>query len=334
MKWELEVGCGKCQHRYRATPWKALDVVANPGLRDALVAPAFNVTRCPACGSANRADAPFILWEAYFNAVVLAQRFQIAQAIEVIKTLLIETRPSRTDLPDLVIVVGVFEQLMKALTNPNLTRIRIPIGDLLRRDWSGVTHPLEDAADALIRRGMPDRAFMLYAEVIRHVPELYADADVKEKFLMSAHLAGDRIPPEQIDSRTALEQAQEYDEKLGGMADPAKFLVPYQVEYCPIDEAPHMGQEFLEGDQHASVVAMKHIELPRMGDYEHVRGCLLVKFLLSATENWLGTLEPGLERWQMLNQMQFDLRWPRLHPNSKDELRSWFHSFTGANIIG
>jgi len=332
MKWDLELACRKCGKPYVATPWKALDVVTNPGLRDVITAPDFNMNGCPACGYSQAVNAPFILWEAHFNAVVLGQRFKIDEAIGVIKTL-VDTRPDRTDVAELVIVFGVFEQLKKALTNTNLTSFRIPIWDLLIRDWSGVKHPLEDAADALVQRDMPERAFILYAEAIRHVPELYADTDVREKFLMSAHLAGIRRAPEQIDDRTALEQAQEYEEKLAHFANQGEFLAPYQVDYCPIDEASDMDKGFLEGDRHASTVALKHIELPRMGDYERVRGCLLVSFVLSATENWLGTLEPSLTRWRALNQMRFDAHWPRLHPNSKDELRKWFHSFTGASIL-
>lgn len=333
MKWELELPCGACGKTYVATPWKALDVVANPGLRDVIVAPDFYINSCSACGFSQPVTAPFILWEAHFNAVVLGQQFKIQEAIGVIKTLVVDTRPSRTDVPELVIVFGVFEQLKKALMNTNLTRFRIPIWDFLIRDWSGVKHPLEDAADALIQRDMPERAFILYAEAIRHVPELYADTDVREKFLMCAHLAGARRPPEQVDNRTALEQAAEYEEKLARFANPAEFLAPYQVHYCPIDEASDMDKAFLEGDRHASTVIIKHIERPRMGDYERVRGCLLVNFFLSATENWLGTLEPSLQRWRALNQMHFDQHWPGVHPDSKDELRDWFYSFTGARIL-
>lgn len=332
MKWVLQLACSRCRKPLLDHPWQALDVVADPRLRDVIVAPDFDVCACTACGFSERVNAPFILWEAHFNAVVLEQRFKVDEAIGVIRTLL-DTRPARAGVSELVIVFGVFEQLKKALMNPSLTRFRFPIGDLLRRDWSSVKHPLEDAAEALMERDMPERAFLLYAEVIRHIPELYADADVKEKFLMSAHLAGDRIPPEQIDERTALQQAQEYEEKLGGMADPAKFLAPYQVHYCPIDEASDMDKEFLEGDRHAVSAVIKHLELPRMGDYEKVRGCLLVNFLLSLTENWVGAL-PSLQRWRGLNQMNLDLHWPRLHPNSQDELRDWFHSFTGASING
>jgi hypothetical protein len=264
----------------------------------------------------------------------LGQRVKIEEAIGVIKALLVETKPARNDLPELVIVFGIFEQLQKAFMNPHLTRIRIPIRDLLHQDWSGVKNPLEDVAEALIQRNMPERAFELYAEVIRHIPELYADDDVREKFLMSAHLAGSRVPPEQKDERTALKQATEYEEKLGSLAYPAEFLAPYQVHYCPIDQASEIEKEFLDGDRHASLMAIKQIELPRMGDYAKARGCLLVHFLLSSAKNWLGKLDPSLERWQELNQMQFDLVWPRLHPSSKDELREWFQSFTGASVIG
>jgi hypothetical protein len=268
MKWDLELACRKCGKAYGAAPWKALDVVAEPDLREVIVAPDFNMRRCPNCGFSERLEVPLILWEAHFNAVVLGQEVKIEEAIGVIGSLLVETEPARNELPKLVIVFGIFEQLQKALMNPELTRIRIPIWDLLQPDWSGVKHPLEDVAEALIQRDMPERAFALYAEVIRHIPELYADDDVREKFLMSAHLAGSRLPPEQKDERTALEQAAEYEEKLGSLTHRAESLAPYQVYYCPIDEVYETEQKFLEGDLHAGVMAIEHIELPRLGDYE------------------------------------------------------------------
>jgi hypothetical protein len=334
MKWDFKLTCSKCKKSLSTSPWKSLDVVADPHLRDVIVTKDFNICRCSACGFSERVQLPIILWEHYFNAVVLGKRLKVEEAIGIIKGRVVDTKPSRADVSELVIVFGVFEQLMKALTNTDLTRVRIPIWDLLRRDWSGVTHPLEDAAEALIQRDKPERAFQLYAEVIRHIPELYADPDVNEKFLMSAHLAGSRILPEQLDGRTALEQVKEYEEKLGAMANLPQFLSPYQVDYCPVDESLDVRAARLEGDQHASVFRFKHIELPQTGDYEKARGCLLVHFLLSASENWLGALGPDLQRWWTLNQMAFDVCWPNLHSGTKDELREWFRSFTGADIRG
>jgi len=300
-----------------------------------MAAPEFNVRRCPSCGFSERLDIPFILWEAHFIAVVLGQRFKIEKAIGVIKTLLVGTKPARNELPEHVVVFGIFEQLAKALMNPALTRKRVSIWNLLYPKWSGVKHVLEDAAEALIQRNMPERAFKLYAEVIDHLPVLYAADDVREKFLMCAHLAGSRVPPEQEDDRTALEQAKEYEEKLGSLADnQAEFLAPYQVYYCPIDEDPDIEKEFLEGDQHVTSMVIEHIELPSMDNYETAQECLLVRCLLSNAENWLGKPEPRLERWRVLTQIRLDATWYGLLSSSqKDELRQWYRSFAGGNLI-
>lgn len=332
MMWQIPFTCTQCKQSFSAKSWKSIDVVVEPGLRKVIMSGSFNLNICTNCGHKAKIHGPFILWEDFFIAVVLAERYESNAAAFLIKQLLEETKPSRDNLPVEVIIFATWEKLQKSLFNPNLTGLRLPIRQLLISDTAQIKDPLDDLADALLQQDMPRQAFNVYYDIIRFLPELYLDHDAKEKLSFLAYAAANQIDPEQSDSKTSIELLNE----LASIMAPLDSTIPsfgfYEVFYCPIDEQGASGEGLQFGDSHAINLINCYIRSEPIPKDIFVKATLLIWAFSSKVQGWLSTHNPSIERWKILTKMTFDFEWYRLSRESRTEIARWFFETTGSNI--
>lgn len=332
MMWEADFTCSKCGHPYLARSWKSVDVIAEPNLRELVMSERFNLNTCPHCEHPARITRPFVLWEAHFIAVVLCQPMKPNDAVALIHALLRDTAPPRKDLPIEVLVFSRLDKLQKALADPTLTRARITISECSQRDWSAVELLMQETADALLQQDMPERAFLLYAEFIGHIPELFFKSDIRESFELIAIAAGSRVANEQADKRVALEQFRETEATLSLEFPPLPRLEPYNVCYCPIDETMETGDGFQEGDRHAVNVLNPFIQPDRVGPDELARGLLLVLGLSSLAQCWLPKPQTSIDRFQALAKAKLAIEWEALQADTQQEIEVWYQKLSGSNV--
>lgn len=332
MMWELPFACRKCLKPFLAKSYKSVDVVANPELRELIMSDGFNLNLCPHCEHPAGVHGPFTLWEDDFAALVLSQPFKAREAVALIQLLLNETKPEREETPTKVLVFSTLEKLRKALVNTELTRMRVPLEQFKQRNLSSVKHPMQEIADALLQQDMPERAFLMYREMIALFNELYFHEDVREELELMAHAAGSRIAPGQIDSKTALEQLQEIDELLAPHAPRFASLDPYQVFYCPIDETGETGEGLQDGDEHVVTALNPFIKSEPVGKDEQARGLLLVMAISSLVLQWLQGPQPDIVRFGALAKMTLGVIWFDLPRHIRHEIGLWYYQTFGAHI--